>query len=128
MDEIKVKVIEYADRSHYLMAYKCPLSGKRKWKATEVARDGSKKARAEAEREAGKWQAELREGRYKPKNRTTWAEFRERYEDEVLPKLSKETEKKVQTAFGLVEEFMAPKRVADLTTEALSRWMLKIKN
>jgi integrase len=125
--EIEVKVVEYADRSHYLMAYKCPVSRRRKWKSTEVLRDGTKKARTEAERVAAKWEAELREGRYHATGRITWEDFRERYESEVLPNRSAETGRKVLTAFALVEQILRPRRLSELTSEAISRWMIKVK-
>jgi hypothetical protein len=47
--------------------------------------NGTRKARAEAEKAASKWEDELRDGRYQPPSRISWEEFRERYESEVLP-------------------------------------------
>ena len=43
-------------------------------------------------RSAGKWEEELRSGKYKPASKITWAEFRIRYESEVVEHIDIEAE------------------------------------
>lgn len=78
--DVKVWVVEYDDRANYVLMWNDLLSGRRTTKSSGIKRDGTKKSLKEAERKAGELEAELREGRYKPRSLVTWAEFRERYE------------------------------------------------
>jgi hypothetical protein len=64
-EEIKVHVVDRGRRYLYLR-YRCPELGKPVEKSAKTANA------KEAEREAGKWQAELREGRYQKPSRMTW--------------------------------------------------------
>jgi hypothetical protein len=125
--EIKVTVIEYADRMHYLMQYRDPITGKRKWRSTKTERDGSKRARQAAEKEAGKWEDELRSGRYQPPSRISWDEFRDRYETEVLPSLAEKTGSMFGTVFNLIESILSPAKLADLTASRLSHFQAELR-
>src|SRR5689334_17336373 len=91
---IVVRVIEFSNRTQFQLQYTCPLTGRKKTKSSGVARDGSKKARRDAERAAGVWQDELRSGRYSPANKNTWADFRSQYEREKLASLARKTAEK----------------------------------
>jgi hypothetical protein len=53
------------------------FTGKREQRSTKETE------RTSAERAAGKWEAELREGRYKRKSKITWQEFREAFLDSL---------------------------------------------
>jgi hypothetical protein len=56
-EEIKVTVIRYPDRENLVLAYTCPVSGKRKTKSAGMANE------KDAWKEAAKWEDELRTGR-----------------------------------------------------------------
>ena len=71
-DEIKVTVCRYPDRANLVLRYIDPLTGKQKTKSAGTP-DESTQSKA-----AGKWEDELRTGRYSPPSRLTWAEFRKR--------------------------------------------------
>ena len=71
MDSIKVKVTTHGERRFLVMYYDDPVTGKRIQRSTKKAK------RRDGERVAAVWEAELREGRYKPARSTTWEEFRE---------------------------------------------------
>ncbi len=58
-DTIKVHVVKYPDRDNLVMRYLDPLTNK------HVTRSSGTTKQGEAEKAAGKWEAELREGRYK---------------------------------------------------------------
>ncbi|HEX3654519.1 MAG TPA: tyrosine-type recombinase/integrase [Pirellulales bacterium] len=127
MEGIKVRVVEFGDRKCYQMQYVDPVTQKKKTRSTEIERDGSKKARTAAEKAAGKWEAELREGRYCDPSKTTWAQFRQRYEDEVLTGLAGGTDEKVSGVFNLLERIVAPGRLRDVTAARLSHFQAKLR-
>jgi integrase len=119
-ERIKVSVVEFADRRHYMMQWRDPVTGRKKSKSTKVERTGQAKDRKEAERVAAKFEAELREGRYHEPLRVTWADFRERYEMEGLSGLAVATDNKVAALFNWVERVMNPTRLADVTESRVS--------
>lgn len=119
-DNITVHVVDYG-RSNLYMRYTDPITGKQIAKSTGV------KKKAEAVKVAAKWEAELQEGRYKSPSKVTWAEFRERYELEVLPGLSQGTWGKVFSTFNSVEEFTPVERVTQLSAQRISVWQQKLR-
>lgn len=123
MNEIRVSVVDYG-RKYLQLRYVDPSTGKQKTKSAETAN------RKDAIKAAGKWQAELREGRHKPASTMTWAEFRDRYETDGLATHADESVKKVLTTFKMVEELHqpTPKHLRDLTTESLVRWTTALLN
>ncbi len=127
MAEIKVKVVEFGDRKHYQMQYVDPVTRKKKTRSTGVVKTSLKKDRTEAERVAAKWEAELREGRYCDPSKTTWAQFRERYEDEALTGLANQTDVKAQIVLNLVERILNPARLRDVTAERLSYFAAELR-
>ncbi len=127
MEDIKVTVVEFSDRKCFQMQYRCPLTGKKKTKATDVERDGSKKARRDAERAAGDWEKQLREGTYQDVSKITWSDFRTRYENEVLTSLAENTDAKVQGVFNSIESILSPARLRDLNADRLSHFQAKLR-
>lgn len=126
-DEIKVRVVEFGDRRHYQMQYTDPTTGRKKTRSTGVERTGRKKERTEAERAAAKWEDELRTGRYVPRSKITWADFRDRYESEALSGLASATEKKVAGVFNTVESILSPNLLRDVTAEQISHLQAKLR-
>jgi integrase len=127
MTGIKVNVVEFGDRRHYQMQYVDPLTGRKKTRSTGISKTGLKRDRTEAERVAAKWEAELREGRYCDPCKTSWDQFRNRYESEVLPSLAEGTDKKVFTVFNSVAKLLSPSKLKDLTAERLSYYQSKLR-
>jgi hypothetical protein len=84
-DEINVHVIDYGRGRNLMLRYRDPVSGK------HVAKSAGTRNKRAAEREAGKWQAELREGRYQKPSRITWEAAREQFTTKVLPGVSRGT-------------------------------------
>jgi len=127
MKEIRVKVVALCDRAHFMLNYRCPDTGKRKYKSSGVERSDRKRDRDAAERAAAVWESEVRAGTYKPACKTGWDEFRHRYEDERLPALSKNTGIVLNSVFNLVEAILAPTKLTELTTERLSRFQAELR-
>ncbi len=129
-EEITVTVVEFSDRKHYQMQYRDPLSGLKKTRSTGVPRTGKKRDRNEAERIAGEWERELRDGRYKPASKVTWGEFRQRYEDEVLSGKADGTFAKVSSVFNSVEAVLhlsAESLLSKVSESRLSQYQAKLR-
>lgn len=111
-EEIHVKVTRSGNRRFLIMYFDDPASGKRLQRSTKQTR------RKDAEKEAGKWEAELREGRYKPPSKVTWEEFRTLFlaEHENAPAA---TYRNYATALRTVTKHCKVERLSDLTVERL---------
>ncbi len=120
-DEIRVTVVRFPDRNALMLRYIDPITGKQRHRTARTV------VMREAERAGAKWEAELREGRYCG-SRITWAEFRQRYEDEVLASLAVSTDCKVQGVFNAVERYINPQRLANLTADRLSVFQSKLRD
>lgn len=119
-DQIKVHVVKYKTRPNLVMRYVDPLTGK------QVAKSAKTTRRRDAERAAAKWESELREGRYQRQSRMTWAEFRERYEEEKLATLSPKTLSAWEAASNHLERVIAPKHLASIDASVLSQFQAKL--
>jgi integrase len=120
-DEIRVHVVEYGKNRNLMMRYRDPISGR------HVARSTRTRNSTKAERAAAKWEAELREGRYKAQSRMTWADFREKYEAEVLPGLAEATGDRRASTLNYIENTINPQRIADLTTARITTFVAKLR-
>lgn len=120
MSEIKVTVSNYG-RKYLYMRYVDPVSGK------TVAKSTGQTTMKEAVKVAGKWEAELQEGRYKPASKITWEEFRDRYESERLPALAPNTGSKIISVFNTVEELLGIDRLAKLDAAQISRLQRRMR-
>lgn len=119
--QIQVTVVNYPDRKFLMMRYIDPVTGKQKARSTKTT------DRVQAEREAAKWEAELREGRYQEPARLTWEEFRDRYENEKLSSLADKTREATDAAFNHLEKIIAPQKLSALTPEVLSRFQAGLR-
>ena len=120
-DRICVKVRKCGDRSYWTMYYVDPVTENR------VSRSTRRLDKREAERQAAKWEAELQEGRYQLENRITWEAFRERYETENLASLAPRTREAAATAMNHLERIVAPKRLASVNSDTVSRFQSELR-
>lgn len=121
MESIEVKVTKYAERRFVVMYYDCPLSGKR------ITRSTKQEKMKEAEKVAAKWEAELREGRYRPLANITWAEFRDRYEQEAVASMAENTGDLIAPFFNAIERILNPEKLRTLTEERLSYFQSQLR-
>jgi integrase len=119
-NEIKVTVISCTGRK-FRLRYLDPMTGRFRYKTA-----GTVDAK-EAQKAAGKWQAELREGRSTADSRLSWDAFRERYESEALPRLAHRTAELRHAVMGHIERILSPRRVADLTADRLSFFQAELR-
>ena len=127
MEPVRVSVVEFSDRKFYMMQWREPDTGRKRTRSTKVERTGRKRERTEAERVAAKFEVELRANTYRPPSKVTWAEFRERYENEVLTGLADTTDLKVSGVFNSVEAILNPARLRDLTEQRLSYYVAELR-
>ncbi|MBT6156259.1 MAG: site-specific integrase [Planctomycetaceae bacterium] len=120
-EEIKVHVVDYGKQRNLMARYVDPMTGKHVSKSTGTRR------RKEADRFATKWEHDLREGRFKSPSKVSWAEFRTKYEDEVLTSLAEKTDKKVSAMFNAVERIVTPAKLVGLTAERISYLQSKLR-
>lgn len=108
MDEIKVGVIKR--RGKFYLRYFDTNEGRYVERATKATK------RSDAEREAGKWQAELREGRYAKQSKMTWQTFREFYRENALAALADRSLGCYESTLNVLEKACRPQKLADVTT------------
>jgi len=133
--EIIVRVVEFGkfaktakdNRRFYQMQFRDPNTGRKVTRSTGIERTGRKSDRSAAQQAAGKWQAELREGRYHAPGKITWQDFREKYEREVLASLAQATDENVSGVFNSIENILNPAKLRDLTAPRLSQWQAKLR-
>ena len=117
-DRVRVYVRENRKRPTYLLEWKDPITGRRRFKTTTIAR-GGRRNKAEAERAAGDWEDELNAGAA-GSEKMTWERFRDLYEDQKLPGLAQGTRDKAANVFNRLERELNPKYLRDLTESRLS--------
>jgi len=114
--EIKVHVVEYPDRKSLVLRYRDPTTRRH---VTKSAGTDNRKA---AEKAAAVWESALRDGRYASPSKTTWKDFRTKYESEVASGLAKRTLQQCDIVFDMVERLLNPQRLRDITAERMS-WL-----
>ena len=117
-DQAHVQVREYRDRPTYVLEWKDPITGKRRFRSTTIAR-GGRRNRAEAERLAAEWEAELNAGAV-GSEKMTWERFRDLYEQQKLSGLALGTRDKANDVFNKLERELNPRHLRDLTEARLS--------
>ena len=120
-EEIKVHVIKEKDRANLVMRYVDPATGK------QVKRSAKTPKMKIARDRAAVWEHELRTGKYVAPSKLPWADFRSRYESEVVPGLAEKTGKMITTAFNAVERITSPKKLSDMTAARLSAFQAKLR-
>lgn len=122
MDEIRVLVVNYPDRKCLMMRYRDPLTRKL------VAKSSGTDNRREAEREAAKWEAELREGRYHAPLQTTWEEFRQRYSEEHIPSLSPGGGNQAEIILDVFQREIIPRKLSDVNAARISEFQTRLRS
>jgi len=119
--EIKVTVSASGKRKNFALLFRDPISGKRKAESAGTA------DRAEAERAAERLEEKLNSGVYKPPSKVTWAEARERYEQEKLSTLAPWTQHTTASSLNAMERILNPDRLAKLTPGVLSKFSTELR-
>ncbi|MFO0790457.1 MAG: tyrosine-type recombinase/integrase, partial [Pirellulales bacterium] len=120
-EEITVHVVDYGSGRNLMLRYKDSLTGK------HVAKSSGTRVMRAAEREAGKWQAQLRDGQYQRPSKITWEAFRHRYVETVLPGLAIGTATTYEATFNVFERVCNPDRLAKVTTATITDFVAKLR-
>lgn len=121
MEDIKVLVTKREGRRFWMAYYIDPISGKQKFRSTKTTN------KRDADKFAGKWEDELRTGRFKAPSKITWDEFTLRFLEEHCSGLAKFTIKRYNTAFSKLEAHTEVKFLRDVTAELLSQHTGKLR-
>ena len=121
MEDITVYVVKIGSRKNLALRYVDPATGVKHQRSAGTYR------KREAERAAGVWQKELREGRYTKPSGVSWSDFRDKYETEVLDGLAFRTLQKSVGVLNSVEHILRPKRPASITSDSLSRYVASMR-
>ncbi len=107
-DDFKVHVNKYG-RKNYVFRWTDPDTGQRVVKSAKTTK------KAEALKEAGRIEKQLRDRTYAPASKMLWSDFVLKYTVEVLPGKAKKTQCMYGTVFSTVERIVNPHRLCDLT-------------
>ncbi len=121
MSEIHVSVVAFGDRKYLQLQWTDPLTGKKKTRSAKTTKQ------RDAERAAGQLEKQLRDGAYKDPSKTTWAEFRRRYEDEVLAGLAESTAHKAAWVFDTFERIVKAARLREVTAARVSGYAAELR-
>src|SRR5262245_6112582 len=114
LTEIKVHVTSYGAGRNLVMRYRHPKTGE---VATQTTGTRNRK---EALKLDGLWEEELRNGKFKPASKTTWEEFRIRYENECIAEEMKEsTAANVSAKFDALERIINPGLLMEIDDAAI---------
>jgi len=120
MQDFKVCVVNRG-RKYLYLRYICPEIGKPIEKSAKTADQKT------AEREAGKWEAELREGRYQRPNRMTWDTFYDYYTVNALPALASSTTLTYMATLNVFARHCHPQKLSDVTTARVTRFSTALR-
>lgn len=119
MKRVKVRKFRRQGAKFFQVQWFDPLTGKRKRLSTGTSIE------REAERFAARIENDINEGR-ESNYRTTWADFRVRYEQEVVKFKAANTKTKVDQAFDHVEKHISPKFLISLDAGEISKLAAKL--
>ena len=120
MEEIKVYVIDKG-RTNIYLRYIDPITGKTIEKSAKTSKQ------SEALKEAGKWQDELRNGRYQKPNRMTWEAFREFYTANAMPAVAATSAGSYEASLSKFERVGTPQKLADVTTARITAFVTALR-
>lgn len=122
-DDIHVAVVAPSgDHKSYRLRYVDPGPPRKQyWRNTKTTDERKARDLAAA------WKLELKTGHVPAKAITGWDEFRTRYTEEYLASLAEKSRKAYATTMNHIERLMHPRKVSDLTTQALSRFAAQLR-
>lgn len=122
MSEIEVTIFRRNRSKVWQMQYRDPVSGRKMQRST------GKTKRTDAIKAAGRWQAEVRQGKASHGGMMAWADFREKYEREKASGLADRTQDKINQVLNLVETILNPRRLRDMDRAAINQFETKLRN
>jgi integrase len=118
---INVWVQHFKDRSHLVLQWIDPETGRRKSKSARTADP------EEAEDRRVDLEADLNAGRYAEASRMTWKGFRDLFEDQYAAGLREGTQKVYRNVFNLFERLCHPQRLRSITEQTVSAFAAALR-
>ncbi len=123
MDALKVKVVKYPDRKFLVLRWVDPETGRQRTQSAKTTRH------RDAERKAGKLEADLAAGKLDSTTRITWSEFKDRYENQFLVDQADNTCNIVATVFSKLDAaFPALDKLRDLNQRKLAHFQETLRS
>ncbi|WP_197441235.1 tyrosine-type recombinase/integrase [Thalassoglobus neptunius] len=85
------------------------------------------RSRAEAERLAARWEAELLEGLHKPKKLSTWKDLLSEYEVEHLSSLKEKTRARALEVARSFENVIRPGKLSEISSRDVAKWQSRMR-
>ena len=126
-ESVKVYVVRVGNRPNFFLEWKDPITQRSRRKVTDLKASGLAKEKKAAERLAAELELQLNSGVAALPSKYQWAEFRQRYESEVMPGLAKQTTVKIQVVLDRVEGILNPQRLLDMTEARLSHFVAELR-
>ncbi len=126
-EEIKVYVVAFGDRANYQLQWRDPITGRLRTKSSRISNTGLARELKQAERVAGELEIKLNAGEAVIPSKLTWADFRRRYEAEVVPGLAPRTAEKIESVFRRIEQEINPRRLWDIDERRLSAFVTRLR-
>ena len=124
---IRVCVVRFDDRKTFQLQWKDPVTDKKRTQTTDISTATGKRGRAAAERLAGELENQLQDEAGFFPGRVSWDSFRQRYEEEVVPSLAKQTGAKIATVCNHIEAVLDPRRIEDVNEQRISFFAAAIR-
>lgn len=121
MEDVNVLVTKKKHLKFWTAYYVDPISGKQKACSTKAV------TKKEAVKFAGKWEAELRSGKYKAPSKITWEEFTERFLLEHCTGLADYTVARYHVAFNKFHHHTGIKLLRNAKAETISTFQGKLR-
>jgi len=113
-NNLKVHIFKRKGRKNYEAEFTDPRTGHKHRKTLGTVN------KREAEREAGRIEAELREGQWRATRKTKWKDFRKKYETEGMFDLAPASVRAFQDAANKLEKLVSPSTLQSVTEEKLN--------
>ncbi|HEX4488093.1 MAG TPA: tyrosine-type recombinase/integrase [Terriglobales bacterium] len=120
MEEVKVYVIDRGRTSFYLR-YIDPTTGRPVEKSAATSKHSS------AVKAAGKWEADLNEGRYQKPSHMSWEAFKEFYSTNAMPALAMSSQATYEATFNVFERICNPQKLSDVTTAKITGFVTRLR-
>lgn len=118
---INVYLCKRKDSNNWQMRWIDPDTDREKWESTRTPN------RRDAERKQRSTEKSLNEGTYYKIVKTDWADFRERYETEVVPGMADSTAGMISITFNHVQRIIKPKTLKQIDGNALSKFVKALR-
>lgn len=118
---VKVCVFLRTGRKFYEAQWTNPITGRKETRSTKKA------TRRDAERVAARIEDEIENGTFQNRERMTWADFRKKYETEVLKPRALKGRQKVVSTLNAIELHVSPLYVSAFDADQVSRFQSKLR-